>query len=130
MAIINSVCIAIMALGAILYVGVHKKGTFQIDVDNKIPVEARNRANRDSGRLFFSKIIAVILVSASVLLYYKTEDLSGEFGEAPLYNEWSVYHLILLLLFFLVMFIGTKGLNKVSNGDSAKGKTESSLFLD
>lgn len=130
MTLINVICIIVVAVAALFFIGVHKKGTFELDPEKELSEENLKKSNRDSPRLFFSKILSLCFAAASVLLYYFTDKVDLDFDNIILYNKWSIFHVILLLLFFLVIIWGLKGLNKVTVVDNETNGSGSSLYLD
>ena len=109
MTLINLICMGLMALGSLVFVGEHRKGTFLVDNEKKLSDETVRKVNRDSNRLFGAKIVSLMIVLASVAVFFLTEELTDDYQTC---NSWSLYHVILLFLFAGSVIFGLKELNK------------------
>jgi len=110
MTIINMMCMLVLVMGSAFLTSVHKKGTFLVDREKRVPIEVLKKANRDSRQLFAAKIAAVLIALVSAALFFLTEDLNAE--SLRFYNNWSPHHVVLLLLFGVAVLIGVRGIEK------------------
>ncbi len=108
MTVINLVCLVIIAVGSMFFMGTHRKGTYLIDREKRISDDVIKKVNRDSNRLFVAKIAAILCAFASAVPFFLTEELSYNF---KLSNVWSPYQILMLLVFAGIVYLGKKGLN-------------------
>lgn len=109
MTIINLICLLAIVVASLIYMGLHRKGTFIYDKDNKLSPEQMRLVNRDSNRLFATKIVALLIAVASALQFFLTEEMTYDFKA---YNNWTIFQAGLLVLLAGVIFFGVRDLNK------------------
>ena len=126
MTVINLICMLSMTVLAAFFMGVHRYGTFQIDREKKIPEDKLRQANRDTNKLFAAKIVALIIVLISVVLFFTKENLSGEL---VIYNEYTVVHSILTVLFFLIFIFGNQEVKKAGSTKKLRKNSKSDKFF-
>jgi len=126
MAVINLICMLSMTVMLAFFMGVHQYGTFQIDRENKIPEEKLKQANRDSNKLFAAKIVALIIVSVSVILFFTKENLSESL---IVYNEYTAVHCILTVLFFVIFIFGNQEVKKAGSTKKERKSSDSDRFF-
>jgi len=128
MTIINTACMLIMVVSAAVFMSTHSTGTFVIDRDKRIPEAKARQANRDSTLLFVMKIVAIAIAGASATVFFTTELMNDE---APLTNNLTYLHCILLGVFVVVVAIGTKEAKSVDRIlREQKEKKEDGFFLE
>jgi len=101
----------VMVVGSAFFITVHRKGTFLLDKSRRLSKDVMKKANRDSNRLFGCKIASLLVALSSGAAFFLTEDISSV--TFRLYNSWSIFHIALLLLFGLLVFLGLKGLEDI-----------------
>ena len=127
MTVINTACMIIMVVTAAVFMTAHRKGTFVIDRDKKIPEAKARQANRDSALLFTLKIVTITIASSSATLFFVTENMDDN---APLTNPYTFIHCILFVVFLVIVSIGYKETGRVDKVLREQKPKEDKFFLD
>ena len=117
----------IMVIGSAVFMGAHRKGTFDMEKTKNIPEEKERLANHDSTLLFLMKILSLAVTCVSAAIFFSTEMMNDE---APLTNRFSLIHIILLAVFIVVLVVGNREANKVDPMLRDKKPKDEGFFLD
>ena len=112
MSIFNITIMIVIVIGTALFMPTHQKGTFLINVDEKIPKEKLEKANRDSTFLFIMKILSLLVSAISAAVFFTTEKMDEEYITM---NGFSVIHLLLLIAFIVIVVLGVKEVKRSEN---------------